>query len=182
MLEASAQKINSWLGICHPWLYFWGLQPWTLLMHTKIIVISLDLFCWRRQGSTPCLLPARLQSKGRQQKAIRIPTSVRLPAELGKIALVMSEIGSECPGNFTGGHLGTGEDGPLEKRTTAMGAGLCTPAQPAAVSQVQQWPSFSNQCPVPAPVSASSANCGRCWCVPDTGVSQGVLLHGGQKA
>lgn len=141
MLEASAQKINSWLGICHPWLYFWGLQRWTLLMHTTIIVISLDLFCGRKQGSTPCLLPAWLQSKGRQQKAIWIPTSVWLPAELGKIALVMSEIGSECPGNFTGGHLGTGEDGPLEKRTTATGAGLCTPAQPAVVRCSSDLPS-----------------------------------------
>lgn len=178
MLEASAQKINSWLGICHPWLYFWGLQPWTLLMHTKIIVISLDLFCWRRQGSSPCLLPAWLQSKGRQQKAIRIPTSAWLPAELGKIALVMSEIGSECPGNFTGWPI---------KETNHSNGSWALHSSSAHCSQVHQWSSFSNQalggqCHVPAPVSASSANCGLCWCVPDTGVSQGVLLHRGQKA
>lgn len=124
-------------------------------MHTKILVILLDLFCRRRQGSSPCLLPVWLQSESRQQKAIQIPTSVRWPAELSKIALVVSEIGSECAGNFTGGQPVAGEDGTLKKQTTAMGAGLCTAAQPAAVgctsghpSQTRSWEASAvSQCP-----------------------------------
>lgn len=44
----------------------------------------------------------------------------------------MSETWSECPGNFMQGQPGIGEGGVLKKQTIAMGARLCTPAQPTA--------------------------------------------------
>lgn len=67
LMEASAQKVKSWLGICHPWFYFWGLQRCWCTLKWLVFNLALSAEEEDRAGSS-CLLPAWLQSKCRQQK------------------------------------------------------------------------------------------------------------------
>ena len=87
MLETSTQKINSWLGICHPWLYFWGLQPRTLLRRTETVVILLEVSAEEDRALLLAFCLCGCRARTGNRKRFWYQLLFGRPAELSRIAL-----------------------------------------------------------------------------------------------